>query len=149
MIFEQPVRFEHVFTINMLEGGPELPDMIYMLSREGITKQALDEYHEQRQILNRNVVAAAVLSEPIIRAIRRELRSISPKMKIDPNDISEILMAEVVKRDIVEGGEIKNAKRKLRRAGKRSDRKTKEAASKSIENQPTTVALPGPPCYEG
>jgi len=49
------VRFEHVFTINMLEGGPELPEMIYMLSREGIAKQALDEYHEQRQLLNRHV----------------------------------------------------------------------------------------------
>jgi hypothetical protein len=96
MIFEQPVRFEHVFTINMLEGGSELPEMIYMLSREGITKQALDEYHEQRQILNRNVVAAVVLSEPILKAIRRELRAMSPKMKIAPEDIKEELLSKVV-----------------------------------------------------
>ena len=41
MIFEQPVRFEHVFTIDLLEGGSELPEMIYMLCREGIAKQAL------------------------------------------------------------------------------------------------------------
>jgi hypothetical protein len=71
MIFEQPVRFGHVFTINLLDGGADLTGMIYMLSREGITKSALDEYHEQRQILNRHVISAVVLSEPVIKVVRR------------------------------------------------------------------------------
>lgn len=139
MIFEQPVRFEHVFTINMLEGGSELPEMIYMLSREGITKRALDDYHEQRQILNRNVVAAVVLSEPILKAIRRELRAMSPKLKVAPDDIKELLTTEVLKRDIVEGEDLKDARRKVRRAGKRSERKPRKAAP-----PPTTVAPPAP-----
>ena len=125
MIFEQPVSYEHVFTMNLLEGGSDLVEMVYMLSREGITKQALDEYHEQRQILNRHLVSAVVLSEPILKAIRRELRKMSPKMKIDPEDIKELLTTEVLKRDIVEADDLKDAKRKVRRAGgrKRSERK--------------------------
>lgn len=79
MIFEQPVRFEHVFTIDMLDSGSELTEMIYMLSREGIQKSALDEYHEQRQVVNRHVVAATLLSEPIVKVIRREMRRLAPK----------------------------------------------------------------------
>ncbi|MFH1748621.1 MAG: type I restriction enzyme HsdR N-terminal domain-containing protein [Planctomycetota bacterium] len=137
MIFEQPVRFEHVFTINILEGGSDLPDMIYMLSREGIAKQALDEYHEQRQILNRHVVSAVLLSEPILKALRRELRTMSPKMKISPEEIKEILTSEVLKRDIVEADDLKDAKRKVRRAGKRSERKTRKVA-------PAPIASPTP-----
>lgn len=124
MIFEQPVSFEHVFTMDVLSGGPELVEMAYMLSREGITKQALDEYHEQRQILNRHVISAVVLSEPIVKAIRRELRKLPPKMKIDPEEITAILKTEILKRDIVEGEDIKVAKRKVRKAQGAGRKKT-------------------------
>jgi len=129
MIFEQPVRFDHVFTFNILEGGTELLDMIYLLSREGITKQAIDEYHEQRQILNRYVVSAMIFSEHILKCIRRELRKMAPKMKIDCEQIEDLLKTEVMKRDVVEGDEMSSAKRKVRRAGKRAASK---AAVQSI-----------------
>lgn len=143
MIFEQPVRFEHVFTMNLLEGGSELIDMIYMLSREGIAKQALDEYHEQRQILNRNVVSAVVLSEPILKAIRRELRKMSPKMKIAPNDIKGLLTTEILKRDIVEGEDLRDAKRKVRRAGgrRRSEKRSfRETVPETAPDETTSPA---------
>ncbi len=152
MIFEQPVRFEHVFTINLLEGGSELIDMIYMLTREGITKSALDDYHEQRQVLNRHVVSAVLLSEPIIKAIRRELRKISPKMKIDPEEISELLTAEILKRDIVEGENIKDAQRKMKRARRRAESKkeTEPAPPAPAILRPAPAAAPPmPPAREG
>ena len=128
MIFEQPVRFEHVFTINLLEGGSELLEMVYMLSREGITRQALDEYHEQRQILNRHVVSAVVLSESILKAIRRELRKMAPTMRIDIHEIKGLLVTEILKRDIVEGQDMKDAKRKVRRAHRRAESKRESAS---------------------
>ena len=53
MIFEQPVSFEHCWTMDLLEGEPDLIEMIYMLSREGVSKQSLHESQEQRQILKR------------------------------------------------------------------------------------------------
>jgi hypothetical protein len=149
MIFEQPVRFEHVFTINLLEGGSELIDMIYMLSREGITKSALDEYHEQRQVLNRHVVSAVILSEPIVKAIRRELRKMSPKMKIDPDEIKELLTAEILKRDIVEGEDIRDAKRKVKRAHRRVDTKREAVppppAPPTPQPAPESAPEPTPP----
>lgn len=142
MIFEQPVSFEHVFTMNLLEGGSDLIEMIYMLSREGITKQALDEYHEQRQILNRHVVSAVLLSEPILKAIRRELRKMSPKMKIDTDDVKDLLTNEIVKRDIVEGDDIKDAKRKVTRAHRRSKSRRESALPSENEGAPTAPPSP-------
>ncbi len=146
MLFEQPVRFEHVFTMNVLEDGSELTEAVFMLSREGIAKQALDDYHEQRQILNRHVIAAVVLSEPILKAIRRELRAMSSKMKIEPEIIKEILATEVLKRDIVEGEDLKDAKRKVRRAGKRTERRARKAATSAAPAKP---ASPEPPIASG
>ena len=141
MIFEQPVRFEHVFTIDLLAGGSELPEMIYMLSREGIVRQALDEYHEQRQILNRHVISAVVLSEPILKAIRRELRKLAPKMSIDTDEVKVLLTSEILKRDIVEGQDMKDAKRKVKRARRR-------AASKG-ESPSAPEPAPPPPTDNG
>ena len=143
MIFEQPVSFEHVFTINLVDGGSDLVDMIFMLSREGITKQALDEYHEQRQILNRHVVSAMILSDPILKVLRRELKKMAPKMKIGTEEIGELLKSEILKRDIVESEGIKDAKRKVRRAAKRSASKRGIAPSPSTPSDSTAPANNG------
>lgn len=123
MIFAQPVSYEHVWTMNLLDGGPDLIEMIYMLSREGITKQALREYQEQREILNREIVSAVLLSEPILKAVRRELRKMSTGIKIDTDDVRDILTNDIIKREIIEGGDIKYAKRKVTRARRRGKSK--------------------------
>ncbi len=153
MIFEQPVRFEHVFTIDLLQGESELPEMIYMLSREGIGKQALDEYHEQRQILNRHVVAAVILSEPILKAIRRELRKMAPKMRIDADEINALLATEILKRDIVDGQDIKDAKRKVKRAYRRAESKRESTpapqASRAPQTHNGTACLPDQAARQG
>ncbi len=143
MFFEQPVRHEHVFTIDFFEGGSELAELVYMLSREGITKQALDEYHEQKQVLNRYVVAAVAISEPVLKVIRRELRAISPKMKISIEEIEKLLHSEVIKRDIMEGEELKGAKRRVKRVGKRTSKKhIVESRSLAKERETAPVILP-------
>ncbi len=136
MIFEQPVGFEHCWTMNLLEGEPDLIEMIYMLSREGVTKQALHEYQEQRQILNRHVVSAILLSEPIVKAVRRELRKMSPGMKIDTDDVKDIVTNDIIKRVIVEGEDIKDARRKVTRALKRrkSRRESKIAGASNAQD---------------
>ncbi|MFH1420323.1 MAG: restriction endonuclease subunit R [Planctomycetota bacterium] len=142
MIFEQPVSFTHILTMDLLEGGSDLVEMIYMLSREGITKQVLDEYHEQRQVLNRHVVSAVVLSEPILKAIRRELRKMSPRMKIETDDVKSILTNEIVKRVIVEGGDIQDAMRKVKRTHRRIKSKREPAQVSGSPIAPDAATRP-------
>jgi hypothetical protein len=144
MKFEQPLSYEQVFIMNVLEGGSDLTEMIYMLSREGITKQALDEYREQRQTMNRHVVSAIVLSDPVLTTIRRELRRMSPGMRIDLADVKELLTSEILKRDIVEGEDLKDARRKVRRAGGRKRARRRGRAETSSTRAPTARTEPGP-----
>ncbi len=135
MIFEQPVSFDHVFTMDVVNGGNEVNEMIYMLSREGITKQMIGEYHEQRQIFNRYFIAAVILSDPALNTIRRELRRISSSVKIDIADLRDELSEQVIKRDIIESSELKDACRRVSRASGRklADRKSSGDGDNDIE----------------
>lgn len=135
MIFEQPVRYEHVFDMNLLEDGSDLREKIFMLSREGISKQAIDQYHEQRQALNRFSLAAVVMSERLLNVIRRELRRISPGVRIETDDIKDVLRNEVLKRDLFDTEELQEAKRRVRQARGRklAERKVAPVSSVPLE----------------
>lgn len=143
MVFEQPVRHEHIFTINMLESQPDLSEMIYALSREGIAKQAIAAYHEQRQALNRYSLAAVILSDTLLNVIRRELRRISPGVRIESDDIKTVLKTELLKRDLFDGDELQTAKRRVRSAAGRklADRRPTQK-SKPVPKQGSNVGVP-------
>ena len=129
MIFEKPISFDHVFTIDLLNVSSETNELLYMLSREGISKQKITEYHEQRQVLNRYFISAVALSDPVLRAIKRELRRIFPKVKIDLDDIKAELENQVIKRDIVEEEEFETAVRRTSRSsGRKQSRKARKSA---------------------
>jgi len=157
MVFEQPVRYDHVFTIDLLQGGSELVEMVYMLSREGIVKQAISEYHEQRQALDRYVISAVLLSPSVLNVVRRELRRVSGGVKVDATDVRDVLTSEVLKRDVVESKMLKDAVSRIRRSpGRRlADRKSTQAtAPPETESTETLVTAhvspsqplpPGPP----
>jgi hypothetical protein len=88
-------------------------DILYLLSKESWSKSLLGEYHTQRQALSRFVIGAIMLSDPVLEVLRRELRRISPGVKIETEEISSILLTEVLKRDILEGDKADKAKKKI------------------------------------
>lgn len=132
LLFEQPINYEKVCSINLLEINPrksEDQEKLFILSREGVTKSAREEYLERVQIVNRYVIAAVILDEDFIGDIRRELRRISPGLKVDPDEIEGILSNEIFKRDVMEGEEAQRAKARVKRA----------ARAKKKETQPETA----------
>ena len=139
MIFEQPVRYDHVFTIDFVTGGDDLNEMIYMLSREGITKDAIAEYHEQRQVLNAYHLTALILSDAVLGVLRRELRRVVPGMKISTDDVKDELVSEVIKRSVLDSDELKDAARRIKRSRTRRMRakaeNTDEIAAPPVAEQ--------------
>jgi hypothetical protein len=80
MRFEQPVQSDLVFTMNILELSPkdtETIEQLYLLSREGLMKSAIEAYREKRDACNPFRVGAVIMSDPVIATLRRELRRIS------------------------------------------------------------------------
>jgi hypothetical protein len=112
-------------------------EMLYLWCKEGWVKSALGEYHTQKQALSRYFLGAIVLTDPIIDVVRRELRRMSPDVRIDSEEIRGVLINEVIKRDVLEGEKAEEAKKKVARAAN-----TPLRASSSKEEQHTTPPAP-------
>lgn len=91
---------------------------LYLLTKEGWAKSAVLEFSEQKLALSRYYIGAAILSAPVLNSIRRELKRVSPDVRIETNQIHDVIMQEVIKREIVEGEKFPAAEKALARANK-------------------------------
>lgn len=137
--FGKPIGQELVIEIdflNMNYKNSENLENLYLLTKEGIGKSVLSDYHTQKQALSRFSIGAIILSEPVLEVIRRELRRISPDVRIDIEQINTVLVQEILKRDVVEGEKAEEARRKIARAASRALRKaTKESSTDNGTNE--------------
>jgi len=141
--FAKPIEHELVLELNMTELTPrsdEHLELLWLLAKEGWIKQGLGEYHTQRQALSRFSLAAVVLTDPVLEVLRRELRRISPGVKIDLEDLEKTLRLEVLKREVIEGDKAEAARRQVTRAANRALRTSKPGSP-----PPEPVAATGQP----
>lgn len=150
--FGQPISHELLMSLSFAAlSHKNAADMesLFLLTREAQGKSLLDEYLQQRQALSRFCVGAVVMTEPVIGVIRRELRRISPDVRIEIEELARVLSDEVLKRDVLEGDRAADAKRKiskvatklLRAKVERDDANNSEAAATPT---PPTPAPPSP-----
>lgn len=142
VIFGKPIGFEIVFEFNFLDLKPrdnEEIELISMLTKESWHKERLSEYHTQRQALSRFVLGSLLLSEPILDVLRRELRRISPGIKIEKEEIRNVLEHEVIKRETLEGEKSEIARRLVNKAISQKLRSARVAATtdSNVADEPT------------
>ncbi len=124
--FGKPVGQDLVIELDFMNLNPKSAgdlDNLYLLTKEGIARSMLGDYHTQRQALSRFFIGAIVMSDPVLDVIRRELRKMSPDVKIDSEQIKEVLLQEIFKRDVIEGDKAEEARRKIARAISRGQKK--------------------------
>lgn len=133
--FAKPILSELVLEINFSQLSPKKSsdvELLYNLSREGWMKSALGEFHTQQQALSRFFMGALVVSNPVLEVLRRELRRISPDVRIDLDQIKSVLTSEVLKREVVESEKAEEARKKIARAtGRLLRTKTAKQSSES------------------
>lgn len=117
--FGQPIDWSEVYHFDMcsLSGrsGDDLAKL-FMLCRESISSDSLADYHRQMQILNRYTVAELLQSEPMVSALRREMRRLFDGIKVTEDELRAILTNDVIKRDALDGEQPKAAKTAVKRA---------------------------------
>jgi hypothetical protein len=133
--FTKPITDELVLEFNLLELDLKKPDdleCLYLLSREGLHKSALDAYHTQKQVLSRFNLAAIILSEQSLKTIRKQLKIMAPEIRTDVEEIEKILRKEVLKREVVEGEKAEETRKKVEKMLAKSEkqRAKKKAAEK-------------------
>jgi predicted type IV restriction endonuclease len=147
--FGKPIDYEQVLEINIPQLNPKNSDdieMLYHLTKEGWLKSVLGEFHAQRQALSRFSLGVLITSSPILDVIRREIRRLSPDIKIDSDQIKSVLEQEVLKREVVEGEKAEEARKKISRSYSKVLReKTKDVK----EESPGSIIEPVPAPKEG
>lgn len=116
--FEKPISYDLVCAINLLDLDPknaEHQEKLFIICKEGLSKDAREEFHEKLLVVNRFILGALVLSEEVVMMIRRELRKLSDGVLVDPDEIRKVLSAEVLKRDVIEGEDAAKAQARIRR----------------------------------
>jgi len=139
--FTKPIQTELVVEFNVLElnsRNEDHVDLIGLLAKEGWQKANLGEYHSQRQALSRFTLGAILLSEPVLDAVRKHVRKLSPDVKVDVEEIRVVLEAEVLKREVLEGEKADAARKQIARAEARKLRDSEQTESAPPATAPTS-----------
>jgi hypothetical protein len=145
--FTKPIEAELVFEVDL--GAVDAKSdasltVLFTLSKEGWQKSALGDFHEQRQALSRFFLGALLLTDPIVDVVRRELRRVSPDVRIESEQIREVLLAEVLKRDVVEGERAEQARKRIKKVADKALR-AKAVSAEAKNATPSATPMEPPP----
>lgn len=132
--FEQPIGTDLVFEFDMSTVSPraeETKELIYVLHKDAIDKNYRQSYFEKSQMINPYTVAQILLSESVVNAVRKEIRKLSEELKLDQNEIKDMLSNLVIKRDLIESDEAKEAEKNMRKIFTKLARKAEKERKKS------------------
>ncbi|MGL4609695.1 MAG: type I restriction enzyme HsdR N-terminal domain-containing protein [Trueperaceae bacterium] len=126
-----PINFDEVSSFNLLTlnlRNEEDIKRMFLLSVEGALGHAMSTFHQHGQLLNKYNVTQILLTEPLLGAIRRELRRLFPDIKVDLEQIEHLLHNDILKRELLEGDKSKDAQQRIKKA---TQKLARQAAKKS------------------
>lgn len=143
IVFAKPIDHELVIDIDFCALNPRMQadiDLLFLWCKEGWQRSVLGEFHTQKQALSRFFIGAMILTPAVLDVIRRELRRVSPDVKIESDQIRTVLAAEVIKREVMEGDKADEARKKISKAASK--------ALRAVVKKPATDSSNGPPSAE-
>lgn len=135
--FTKPIEAELVLQLNLLGISHRRNDdveLVALLSREAWKKSRLDDYAMQKQALSRFTVAAVLMTEPVLGAIRREIRRIATDVRVEQEAIQHVLATEVIKREVIEGEKAEASRKLVAKAARRALRAAAEKEQPEIRH---------------
>jgi hypothetical protein len=145
IVFAKPIDHELVVDIDFCDLNPRAAgdiELLYLWCKEGWQRSALGDFHIQKQALSRFFIGAMILTPTVLDVIRRELRRVSPDVKIESEQIRAVIAAEVIKRDVMEGEKADEARKKIAKAANKVLRAaTAKKAPESPDAVPSCTAI--------
>lgn len=136
VLVDGKVSSEEVCSFNFLELNPKSTldlEAVFMLCRRGLDKDLIEQYYEYRQSVNKYMISAVLKSEPVLSSIRRELRKIKDGLKVDLEEIDDILWGQVVKREVSENEATTEALNIVKKINRKKARKSTRKSQSEIK----------------
>jgi predicted type IV restriction endonuclease len=145
MLFSKPVEFELVYEFNFADLSSRSEqdlERLSLLTRESWHKNKLDEFQTKMQVLGKFSLASIILSDPVLKVIRRTLRHVSPGITVSISQIAAALQSEVLKREVLEGEKAEAARKMLRKAQSRVAKSRVQTDDGSSPSERAQVSAP-------
>jgi hypothetical protein len=130
--FRQPVDKILVYELDMLKANPknnQVMECLSYLSREGFSQSSMSSFCQQQQITSRFSIAAILTGPAMIQALKKEIKRIIPSVKIEEDSIRSVLINDVLKREVVDSEDAKQASQYIKKSMKASEKnKAKDKA---------------------
>lgn len=107
VVFAKPITANLVIEVNIFNLGANVPadvDTLFLWCKEGWQKSVLTQYQDQRKALSKFTISKVLLSDTVLSLVRRELRKVTPNVKLEIDQIAAVMSQEVIKRELIEGG---------------------------------------------
>jgi hypothetical protein len=136
--FEKPISATMVCEFNLLElkiKNQNDLEKLYILCKEGLKKNAIDEFTQHKMIVNKYYISAILQNESVIEAVKKELRKIDPAMRVESEEVQEIIVNDVLKREVIDSPDAVECKDKFEKVIKKIEKKkSKEKDEKKKED---------------
>lgn len=134
IIFSKPIQNILVCEIDFLKLNHKNKDhveSIFLISKEAISKNSLEEFYTQKQATNRFMLGNLLSQDAVVNAIKKELRAVYPDIKVTNEEISHVLLNDVIKRELLEGEEADESRKKINRALRKKEKAKTDKPSNS------------------
>lgn len=140
IIFAKPIDTELVYEFDLTAMSAKKAadlEQIYCLTREAMTKSAkvslLEDYHNQKQLMNKFTIGQVLLSEPVLDAVRKVLKKMGADSKLENEEIHDIIANEIIKREVLDADKSSDAKKKVTKALKAASKPVAPKESPATE----------------
>ena len=136
--FGKPISQELVVELDLVSLNPKAePDieLLALIAKESWQKARLGEYFSRKQALSRFFLGAVIVSDQVMEVVRRELRRVNPDVRVEIDELRDVVKGEVIKRDVLEGEQAAAAQRAVSRA---AGRMLRQMGEKDDASEPTS-----------
>lgn len=86
------------------------------------------------------MISAVLTSDPVLNTIRKELRKLREGLKVELDEIGEVISSQIIKREVLENESTSEALGMLKKANRKAARIT--AKKNKLKNAQTAVPVP-------
>jgi hypothetical protein len=153
IIFAQPIDKALICEVDLVSAGPRNPEVLECfgnLSKEGFSKGSMSDLLQQKQVTSKFALASVLLSDPILDVLRRELRRLSPGLRVDVEALRTTLSEQVIKRELIDSEDAQAAQSAVKRlmraqAREKSKRATDASTPSEVDSAEGEQASTGEP----
>lgn len=116
IIFGKPIQNELVYEFDFLNLNSKKQsdiELLYYVSKESLGKSVLEDFRLQKQALSKFFIGQVLITDPILDSIKKTLKKIAPEVKVTTEEIKEVLVLDVLKREVFDDEKSEDARKKI------------------------------------